>query len=289
MKIGFLGAGKVARAFGAYLQIKGKDVVGYASRSQTSAEDAARLTGTQAFGRGEDLLDHVDILFITTGDRAIEKASDLLAKSIQSASGKVVAHMSGAMTSDHLKSLSAKGAHVASLHPLQAFADQEEALKQLPQTVFSIEGDAPATHMLAGLLSDTGNRHFSIAKDQKDAYHMTACMVSNYLVTLIDAGLEVFEDIGIERQLGYAALYPLIAGTVENLRYLDTKDALTGPIARGDDLTVKKHLQALKAPDIEALYRLLGKQTVDIAAQKKITPSQARALHALLDDEEDQA
>ncbi len=53
--------------------------------------------------------------------------------------------------------------------------------------------------------------------------------MSNYLVTLVDAGLSMYESIGIDRETGYKALYPLIRGTVENLKHMDTKEALRDP------------------------------------------------------------
>ena len=59
-------------------------------------------------------------------------------------------------------------------------------------------------------------------------------------------------------------------GTLSNLKSVGLPGALTGPIARGDVGTVKRHLEALKAMpgDLVRLYRSLARKTVEIALQK---------------------
>jgi predicted short-subunit dehydrogenase-like oxidoreductase (DUF2520 family) len=63
-------------------------------------------------------------------------------------------------------------------------------------------------------------------------------------------------------------------------------DCLTGPIARGDFGTVKKHLGALRewVPSLLTLYRELGMKTIPIALAKgKIDGEMAEQLEALLE------
>ncbi|GAH48237.1 unnamed protein product, partial [marine sediment metagenome] len=60
---------------------------------------------------------------------------------------------------------------------------------------------------------------------------------------------------------------------------------LTGPIARGDTGTIKKHLDALQkmAPDVLSTYRELGRQTIPIALAKgRINQRQAQELETIL-------
>lgn len=295
MKIGFIGAGKVGKAFGAYL-VKHKHVLsGYFSQSIESAKEAASLTNSGYYSRIEDLVKTSDLIFITTPDSVIETVANQIAKiyseenSIRSLgllNGKTFVHMSGAHSSECLKVLEIKGADVASLHPIQSIADVETAVKQLETSVFSIEGTQGALNSLIELLEKMQNTYFTIKSEQKTLYHMAACTVSNYLVTLVDAGLSMYESIGIDRETGYKALYPLIRGTVENLKHMDTKEALTGPIARGDINTVKAHLNAVHDKQLEDFYRYLGQATVRIAKQKShADSSKLGKLEELLDDE----
>jgi predicted short-subunit dehydrogenase-like oxidoreductase (DUF2520 family) len=88
---------------------------------------------------------------------------------------------------------------------------------------------------------------------------------------------------------------PLLQGTVDNVRRLGLPDALTGPIARGDLGTVRRHLVALEAtaPDLLPAYREMGLQTIPVAmalGRKRaalgrsggLDTRQAEALRALL-------
>ena len=60
---------------------------------------------------------------------------------------------------------------------------------------------------------------------------------------------------------------------------------LTGPIARGDTGTIKKHIDTLQksAPTLLAAYKELGLQTIPIALAKgKINEHHAREIEAIL-------
>ena len=55
--------------------------------------------------------------------------------------------------------------------------------------------------------------------------------------------------------------------TIDNVAKMGPAAALTGPIARGDAMTIRRHMEALEtAPrEIRDLYRLLGERTVELA------------------------
>lgn len=285
MKIGFIGAGRAGTAFGVYLQKNGMSLVGYASRSEASAKKAASLTESRYFSKKCELVEACDLIFITTPDGAIEEVAWELCE-CRSLEKKIFVHMSGAHSSHLLKALTERGAEVGSLHPIQSLADVDTAVKQLGSTVFSIEGSEGAASELEGIMSQLDNEYFVIKSEQKTLYHMAACTVSNYLVTLVDMGLAMYESIGIDRAVGYQALYPLIRGTIENLRHMDTKEALTGPIARGDVNTVKAHLNAVPENEMDAFYRFLGLATVQLAKRKQGADQiKLGKLEELLDDE----
>ncbi|MCT4620996.1 MAG: DUF2520 domain-containing protein [Marinisporobacter sp.] len=269
MKIGFIGAGKVGIAFGLYLKNHEFEIYGYYSRTSLSAEKAAKVTGSKAILNVKELVENTDILFITTSDDAINKVcNDLVEKNLLS-EGKILVHMSGASSSKILKKAKAAGCFIYSMHPLQAFADIEKAVENLKNTYFSIEGDEEKLHVLENMLKTIGNPYFKLTDDQKSIYHLTACVVSNYLVTLMDYGVSLFRSIGINEKEGYKALLPLIEGTIKNIDHLGTKNALTGPIARGDVGTIKKHIEALKDhEDALDFYKIMGLKTIELAEKK---------------------
>jgi predicted short-subunit dehydrogenase-like oxidoreductase (DUF2520 family) len=119
----------------------------------------------------------------------------------------------------------------------------------------------------------------------KVLYHAAAVFACNYMVTLTKLATDLWHSFGIPPSQATRALVPLLRGTLHNIETIGIPDCLTGPIARGDTGTIKKHLNALKttAPNLFSTYRELGRQTIPIALAKgKIGQPQARELQEIL-------
>jgi hypothetical protein len=69
--------------------------------------------------------------------------------------------------------------------------------------------------------------------------------------------------------------------TLSNIRVLGPAAALTGPIVRGDEATIEKHLSVIKDATILRCYQSMGQATIDLAADHLSKPKQA-ALHQRL-------
>jgi predicted short-subunit dehydrogenase-like oxidoreductase (DUF2520 family) len=126
----------------------------------------------------------------------------------------------------------------------------------------------------------------TIPTEGKTLYHAAAVMACNYLVALEDAALELAEAAGIARDEALEALLPLVKGTLSNLEKVGIPDCLTGPIARGDAETVRQHLRAIgeRLPGLLALYKLLGRRTLEVAlARGALGAEAAGALRELLE------
>lgn len=153
------------------------------------------------------------------------------------------------------------------LHPLQSVADVEVGISKLPESVWSLEGDPAAIQLGKEILTHLNVQWMEITKEQKPLYHAAACVVSNYLVTIANTGIQMLMEVGFSQELAQQALLPLIQGTVGNLKGKTPKKALTGPIARGDISTIEKHLQVIAQTNKDWLerYQVLGKGTVEYA------------------------
>jgi predicted short-subunit dehydrogenase-like oxidoreductase (DUF2520 family) len=116
-------------------------------------------------------------------------------------------------------------------------------------------------------------------------YHAAAAMASNYVVALIDAAAALLGRAGIAESDALAAIVPLVQGSVADVAARGTAAALTGPIRRGDRGTVERHLAALAdSPDLDALYRVLGRRTLDLARRAHaLSDADAGAMAAVLD------
>ena len=205
-----------------------------------------------------------DLILISVSDDAIRKVSEKLARQKAFADGSIIAHLSGALSSEEL---SAAREHcqcaLASMHPLQTFPTVDAAISMLQGAYCFYEGDDKALPVIEGLAKTIGLKPCRIDKKAKTLYHASAVMACNYFISLMDSALAVAQQAG----------------------KLGTHDSLTGPIARGDIDTVQRHLQQLaQTPnDLEAVYRVLGKYTAEMAAQKgTISPEKAKELTDLL-------
>ena len=77
------------------------------------------------------------------------------------------------------------------------------------------------------------------------------------------------------------AILPLVRGTLDNLEHLGISAALTGPIARGDVDTVRRHLARL-SPRERTLYSALGLEALELAKAAGLDARRAAELEALL-------
>lgn len=269
-RIGIIGAGVVGTAMGVVLGAQGYDIIGLHDIKPEAASLSAAKISCRVYADPGDLSRLADILFITSTDSAIELIVKDLAESQSFHPGQKVLHMSGAQSSQVMDKAKEFGAMVLSLHPLQSFANLEGAIANIPGSVFSIEGDQEAYDTAIGLVESLGGEYFFIDRAAKPLYHAGACVVSNYLVTLLQLGSKLLEAAGIPASIGSRALLPLVYGTLRNVENIGIPAALTGPIARGDVSTVARHLECINemVPELDRLYRILGYYTVPIAEAK---------------------
>jgi len=284
-KIGFIGCGRAGSALSLLLQQAGYEVIGVASRRQTSAEILAERLGCPVLD-GPEVARRAEALFLTTSDDAIATVSAALAGATAFHEGQIVLHLSGALTSEALAPAAAQGAIALSLHPIQSFASVEQAIAILPGSYFSIEGDPRGYDFAREVAAQLKGKSFLLDSGAKVLYHAACVAASNYFVSLLACSLDLLEVADIPEAMRLPALLPLVEGTLNNIRTLGIPHALTGPIARGDAGTLAKHLAALDGlPEQLRIYISLGLKTVDVARAKgTITPEQARDLRLLLEN-----
>jgi predicted short-subunit dehydrogenase-like oxidoreductase (DUF2520 family) len=280
-KIGIVGVGKVGTAIGVLLKDADYKISFISSTNPEKLESASQEMGgvpkiPDPFN-GQDIpietFHDADIVFVTTPDRIIGDVTTQMTKSGCFRSGQIVLHMSGSLTSDILGAARESGALLASLHPLQSFADFSQAVKNIPGSVFCLEGDDGAMPPLKEIIGVLSGIELNIPKEEKPLYHAGAVVASNYLVSLVWAAVQMYEAIGMEERDAIDALMPLIEGTLNNIKKLGVPKALTGPIARGDCHTVSDHLEPmkLKVPHLMEFYRVMGMLTVDAAEKNGST------------------
>ncbi len=282
--IGFIGAGTVGTALAASLSKQGYPVTGVYSRSLSSSERlAGRVPGCRIHNSSQELADRSDFVFITTPDDAIAT----VVTQTQWRQGQSVVHCSGADSTAVLEPAHHAGAGTGCIHPLQTFAGIDHAIENLPGSTFALEAKEPLLDVLKEMAARLGGHSVVLEAKDKVLYHASAVIACNYLVTLVKMATELWETFGVSSPEATRALAPLLRGTLNNMVNIGFPNCLTGPIARGDIGTVKKHMEALKQdrehPTIFYLYQILGMQTIPIALEKgRIDAQRAKDLLAVL-------
>ncbi len=282
LKIGFIGAGTVGTALAVLLSRNGYRVIGVSSRSQTSAENLAKaVDGCRVLNSNQDIADIAELAFITTPDNTIGR----IASQVKWHNKQSVVHCSGADSTDILEPARKSGAMVGGFHPLQTFASVKQAIENIPGSTFAVEAEEPLLSTLKDVATALGGHWIELKASDKVVYHVAAVFACNYLVTLVKLATDLWQTFSIPPDQATKALLPLIRGTIHNIDTIGIPQCLTGPIARGDTDTIKKHLEALKkkAPALLFPYQELGLQTITIALAKgRITKQQASELEAIL-------
>jgi len=315
--VGVVGAGRLGTALARALAGVGYRVEFMLARDVRHARRAARLAGVGAQALPASRLGELprtDLLLVTTPDDAVAETASRLAAaederrakagggSRAKAGGRrqgggpvelsgggrgVVLHTSGALSSEVLAPLRARGYAVGSLHPLAAVSDAGPGAESLRRAYFCIEGDARAVRLGRRLVRDLGARSFSVPTGQKALYHAAAVMCAGHAVALFDAAAGLLAACGLGEREARRVLLPLLQSTLDNLARQEPARALTGTFARADVETARKHLAALEeSGDAAALeiYRLLGRRSLPLAAAKGTDAAALEAIARALED-----
>jgi predicted short-subunit dehydrogenase-like oxidoreductase (DUF2520 family) len=258
-RLGVVGAGRLGTALAAALREAGVRVEGPAGRGQVP--------------RG------CDAIVLCVPDAEIPAAAATVA-----GAAPLVGHTSGAT---RLSALKPAGGAAFGLHPLQTFPEpvpssvagrtppgemaRPGALAAFAGAGCAVAGASPAALAFAGRLARVlGMTAFEIDDEGRAAYHAAASVASNFTVTLLAAAERIAAGAGLAPHEARALLAPLVRRTVESVAELDPERALTGPVARGDHVTVEAQRRALEdaAPELLELFDELVRHTRTLAGHE---------------------
>ena len=271
MKVTIIGAGVLGTSLGLLLRRAGHDIAAICSLNRRSAQEAAsHIGGCDVVGDPGLAAMGADVVILAVPDRTIPSVAIEVAAGGALKRDAAVIHLAGGLPAGILSGVRAAGGYRGAMHPLQSFASIDAAVRTLPDTFFFLEGDAPALEVMKALVADLDGRPVTIDAGNKALYHAAAAVASNFLVTLMDFAVTLLSKAGVSRETALEALLPLIRGTVGNLEDVGLPAALTGPIARGDVGTVRRHLRALQMlpSEMGKLYRHMARKTIEVARRK---------------------
>lgn len=274
--VGIIGAGRAGLSLGLALA-RANYVVHLHGRRAKPVPPPLTLT----IGHLPAWLADVDVVILAVPDDAVTAVAADVAATHLVTETKVVLHLSGVLNREALSPLEGSGAALGSLHPLQTLSDPGTAPERLRGVVATVEGDQAAVKAASALARGMGMEPVPISADGKPRYHAAAVVASNFVVALAGVAQRLFVGAGLSEDAARKALAALMAGALDNLRAAGPAAALTGPVARGDVETVRRHLEALRGPDAE-LYRVLSRAALELA---HLDPKRRREIEELLNIE----
>lgn len=244
--LAIVGAGRVGRTLGRRLRELGWSIGPVVTRSRATASAAVRAIGA---GIPHELLTRrvlaADVVLIATPDHAVPQVAAKLARQGgEEWRGKMVLHTCGSLSGAALAPLARRGASTGSMHPMQTFSGRGRT--DLEGVIFGIDGDARACRAARQMARSLGGVPVVVNENSRVAYHVAGGFASQHLLSVIEAGTRILMSVGFTRRQASRALLRMARQTLDNFERLGPRATWTGPLARGDFGTVKKHVAALR-------------------------------------------
>lgn len=245
MDIVLFGSGNAAAVLGRKFRQAGHRIVQVISRNATAASALAYEWDTESANYTSIVKQDADAYIIAVSDDALKE----LAQNLK-LPGKIVAHTAASVSKEILKPVTR---HYGVFYPLQSLRKEMKALPETP--VFYDGADEIATNVLNELARSISPAHNTQAgDDQRIKLHLAAVLVNNFTNHLY----ALAETFCRKEGLQFNELLPLIEETAIRIKEFSPHQLQTGPAARQDEATIRKHLALLESyPHLKKIYELL--------------------------------
>ncbi len=154
----------------------------------------------------------------------------------------VAIHLSGSKGLDIFSNFENR----ASIHPLVPLPDSKVGSARLLSKIsFTVAGDKIAYDLVESL----GGKVLTVDDEKRAFYHATCSVASNFLVGLMGQVEKMANECGLDLN----DFIKLCEFSLEDVKNIGVKKALTGPVVRKDYLTVKNQRQAIEQINPEDL------------------------------------
>lgn len=179
-----------------------------------------------------------EVVFIAVPDRHIGEVANTIE------SGPVLFHCAGSLGLEVLQPHSPAGV----FHPLMTFPGPEVQIPNFSGLPIGISGDEKAILLGERLAKDLCAHPFQFSGNRA-LYHAAAVMAGNFGASLFQAATEVMMASGMDPDQAREMLKPLAIQSIENAADYPHINP-TGPIVRGDKITIGQHKSALTTEEL---------------------------------------
>lgn len=234
LKIALIGNGNASRFFHAALSDAGHQVVVFA-RNNDQTEDIELIN---------DRLKEFQVVLLCVTDSSITEVSDNI-----SSSDTLIAHVSGAMP---LEVISSHHNHQGVFYPLMSLSSQETII---PSTIpFCIEANSNASIELLRELATSLGAQSNLVDSKARAYlHVAAVFANNFSNHIYYIASKILAS----QDLDFKMMIPMLENSLQKMKNESPLSLQTGPAVRGDEKTIKTHLELIENPIDAEIYKLL--------------------------------
>jgi len=257
LSVAIVGLGSLGRVLALALNAGGFDVIELVVRRRPESKRRARAVAARLGAKVVHLGDPLaaKLVLMAVPDGVIGATARELSRSGEW-QGKTVLHTSGALDASALAELKHRGASVGSAHPMNSFVESSSA-KDLRGISFAVEGDTAAVRVAEKIARALRGKPIQIPAVLKPVYHAFGALASPLLVSLLAAAEDLGRAAGVKDPR--EAMEPIVRRTVENFFREGAAASFSGPMKRGDIVTLERHLRALRSkPRIRKVYLALA-------------------------------
>jgi predicted short-subunit dehydrogenase-like oxidoreductase (DUF2520 family) len=211
-------------------------------------------------------LPEADLLIVAVRDDALPEVAATLSPLAVRVRGAI--HLSGLTSVRVLDPLREPGLATGSFHPLQTLAGWRAGSRSLPGAYVGITAPEDWATELESFARSLGCRPIRVPDDRKPLYHAAGGVAANYVSAALCVAEYMFREAGVDP----AAARPMVEQAVANAFDLGFREALTGPISRGDLGTVRRQIEAVDrhAPAASEAFRVLTRLTAQLAGRVEV-------------------
>ena len=256
-KVGVIGYGNVGQTLAKYIYDCEKLELSWICSKHFNDEKI--FLDAKLFSNISQIKSLPNIVFITSSDNQLETIATILSNTFaDKLRSKIVIHTSGAFGLELLHSCEKYGAITVAAHPFQTFFSKKPSCLNDIFWGIEISNSEYVPHISELIANLNGHPYFLSPEiiNNKALYHSVAVAISNYISGAIKLGILLAKEINLPQKDFFI---PIINQTIENcfksIIDNDNNFPLTGPIARNDSETIKKHIEALNGlPNLQQSY-----------------------------------
>jgi len=208
---------------------------------------------------------HYDICFLAVPDSEIGAVARRV---LEWFPGSALTHLSGACGLDAITDAVESRTPAGSFHPFVPFPAVRDP-DVFRDVVIGVDASSSVLReLLVDLAEALGAVPRRVPSDRRALYHAAAVVASAHLVALAAQATTLLRELEWTEEESIEALLPLMREALANLACEGLPHAITGPLRRGDHITVRANIDALAAldrPEIVGAYVALAATGLDLA------------------------